>query len=343
MKRDAVPDGRSGHWQARAWKWAARAAVSSILLGWIATRVDWRQIGKLATSGRPFWLGMAILFAGLSTPITSVRWRILLEVLDLPLSFRQAFALGFIGKFFNAILPGSTSGDFVRIYYATRAFPGKGAMAGFSVIYDRFLEGVVLLVMGSLLATAFYPQLAARAVLRNAALALFLLTLATLVAIPVLLHFFSAGKLRLPGHWRMAPRFEKALQEILTAVQLYQKALRPNLIAIGLSALAHGTSAALLWALMQALRMELPFWLLVTTMVVVNVAVALPVSISGLGIREGALLYLLGSFGVSREEAVAFSLLLFAVGLVWSLVGGVVYLYYRTKPARAESGRFYNR
>ncbi|CAB4242925.1 Uncharacterized conserved membrane protein [Methylacidimicrobium sp. AP8] len=329
--------------RADAWKWTARAAVSAILLGWIATRVDWRQIGKLAAAVRPFWLGMSILFAGLSTPITSVRWRILLQVLDLPLSYSQALALGFIGKFFNAILPGSTSGDLVRIYYATRMFPGKGAMAGFSVLYDRFLEGVVLLVLGSLLAAAFYPQLMAHAVLRNAAVALFLLTLATLAAIPMLLHGFERGHLRLPGHWKMAARARKALEEILTAARLYRMASRANWIAVGLSVLSHGSSAALLWALMQALRLELPFWLLVTTMVVVNVAVALPVSISGLGIREGALLYLFGSFGVSREEAVAFSLLLFAVGLVWSLVGGIVYLYYRAGPVGAECRRLHNR
>ncbi len=343
MEREGASQGRRGPWRTSAWKWTARAAVSAILLGWIATRVDWRQIGKLAASARPSWLGMAVLFAGLSTPITSVRWRILLQVLKLPLSFPQALALGFVGKFFNAILPGSTSGDFVRIYYATRAFPGKAAMAGFSVLYDRFLEGVVLLVLGSLLAAAFYSQLAAHAVLRNAALALFLLTLATLALVPILLHYLARGRLRLPGHGKTAARFEKALQEILTAVQLYWKATRANSIAVGLSVVAHGSSAALLWALMQALRLELPFWLLVTTMVVVNVAVALPVSISGLGIREGALLYLLGSFGVSREEAVAFSLLLFAVGLVWSLVGGIVYLYYRAGSADAECGGMHNR
>ncbi|MDD4933257.1 MAG: lysylphosphatidylglycerol synthase transmembrane domain-containing protein [Methylacidiphilaceae bacterium] len=339
MEREGASEGWRVPRRTSAWKWTARAAVSAILLGWIATRVDWRQIGKLAAAARPTWLGMAVLFAGLSTPITSVRWRILLRVLGLSLSFRQALALGFVGKFFNAILPGSTSGDFVRIFYATRAFPGKGAMAGFSVLYDRFLEGVVLLVLGSALAAAFYPQLDSRPVLRNAAGALFLLTLATLAAVPILLHYLARGRLRIPCHGKMVVRVERALEEILTAVGLYRKAARANWDAVGLSVLAHGSSAALLWALMQALRLELPFWLLVTTMVVVNVAVALPVSISGLGIREGALLYLLGSFGVSREEAVAFSLLLFAVGLFWSLLGGIVYLYYRSvAPGGGEQG-----
>lgn len=342
MEREGAAEDRPVPWRTNAWKWVGRAAVSSILLGWIAARVDWRQIGKLAVGGRPVWLGLAVLFAGLSTPITAARWRILLRVLDLPLSLRQALALGFVGKFFNAILPGSTSGDFVRIYYATRVFPGKGAMAGFSVLYDRFLEGVVLLVLGSLLAAAFYPELAAHGVLRNAAVALFLLTLATLATIPLLLRFSARGRIRLPGRWKATARAEKALEEILTAIGLYRKAGRQNVTAVGLSVLAHGSSAALLWALMLALRLELPFWLLVTTMVVVNVAVALPVSISGLGIREGALLYLLGSFGVSREGAVAYSLLLFAVGLVWSLAGGIVYLYYRANPMRGESGRFHH-
>ncbi|MGD9897325.1 MAG: lysylphosphatidylglycerol synthase transmembrane domain-containing protein [Candidatus Methylacidiphilaceae bacterium] len=341
MEGEGEADGRRDSW--RAWKWLARAAVSAILLGWIATRADWSRIGRLAASGSAAWLVLSILLGGLSTVIASLRWRLLLEALGLPFPVGRSLALGFVGKFFNAFLPGATSGDLVRIFYVAREFSGKETMAGFSVVYDRFLEGVVLLVLGSLLAAAFFPDLADRPVLRNAGIALFLLTLATLTAIPLLLRLFVPGRLRFAARWSVAVRLETALQEIFAALQLYRRAVRPNEIAVGLSVLAHGASAALLWAVMQTLRLELPFWLLVTTMVVVNVAVAMPVSISGLGVREGALIYLLGSFGVSREEAIAFSLLLFGVGLVWSLLGGIVYLYYRSDPPREGSRRFYHR
>jgi hypothetical protein len=57
----------------------------------------------------------------------------------------------------------------------------------------------------------------------------------------------------------------------------------------------------------------------------VLVAVMLPVSVSGFGVREGALVALLGQYGVSGEQAVAFSFLIFAViTLVNGAVGGIL-------------------
>ena len=57
----------------------------------------------------------------------------------------------------------------------------------------------------------------------------------------------------------------------------------------------------------------------------VIIATMVPISVAGIGIREGALLYLLKPYGVLGEESLAFSLLVFAVGVLLSaLVGGVL-------------------
>jgi glycosyltransferase involved in cell wall biosynthesis len=52
----------------------------------------------------------------------------------------------------------------------------------------------------------------------------------------------------------------------------------------------------------------------------------LPVSISGVGVREGALVWMLASYGLSQELAVALGLLWFLVTVVSGLAGGIVYL-----------------
>ena len=49
----------------------------------------------------------------------------------------------------------------------------------------------------------------------------------------------------------------------------------------------------------------------------------IPVSIAGLGIREGVLVFILPIYGISPGDAMAFSLLLFALIIVIGLVGGI--------------------
>jgi hypothetical protein len=51
----------------------------------------------------------------------------------------------------------------------------------------------------------------------------------------------------------------------------------------------------------------------------------LPVSMSGLGVREGAYVYLFAQAGVSTAQALAMSLLIYALRVAAGLVGGVLY------------------
>ena len=55
-------------------------------------------------------------------------------------------------------------------------------------------------------------------------------------------------------------------------------------------------------------------------------ATAVPLSLSGFGIREGTLVFLLSRIGVSTEQAVVLGLLAFACSEIWSVLGGLVFL-----------------
>jgi hypothetical protein len=52
----------------------------------------------------------------------------------------------------------------------------------------------------------------------------------------------------------------------------------------------------------------------------------LPISLSGVGPREAAYVYLIGLFGLSREVALTFGLMWFSVVLVNGLLGGLFYV-----------------
>jgi hypothetical protein len=52
----------------------------------------------------------------------------------------------------------------------------------------------------------------------------------------------------------------------------------------------------------------------------------MPISVGGLGVREWIVIVLFGSIGISREQALTFSLLAFAPIYLNAIVGGVVYI-----------------
>jgi rSAM/selenodomain-associated transferase 2 len=59
---------------------------------------------------------------------------------------------------------------------------------------------------------------------------------------------------------------------------------------------------------------------------------ALPITIGGLGMREGAALLLLGFYGVPAAEAVDASLLTFLASLTWTIAGGLLWWREGSRP-----------
>ena len=71
----------------------------------------------------------------------------------------------------------------------------------------------------------------------------------------------------------------------------------------------------------------------------IALAIVLPISINGVGIREGGMVFLLGQWGVAEEKAVAVGLLWFFATIVTGLFGGVLFLIDRqsTKSVLADT------
>src|SRR3989338_9027646 len=96
------------------------------------------------------WILLSLSLGFLILVISTVRWRILKASQGIRLSFKQTLKLVFIGHFFNIVIPGTVSGDLVKVYYMTRRKDKKMA-AGFSVFMDRFV-GLFMMVILTLAA-----------------------------------------------------------------------------------------------------------------------------------------------------------------------------------------------
>jgi len=104
-------------------------------------------------TGRWWWAVAALGAMMLQSPLGAVRWRLLLAVQGIHITFTESLRLTYIGWFFNNWLPGATGGDFVKAYYIAAQTHHK-AEAVTVVFLDRFLGLVSVCIVGAVALTA---------------------------------------------------------------------------------------------------------------------------------------------------------------------------------------------
>lgn len=86
----------------------------------------------------------------------------------------------------------------------------------------------------------------------------------------------------------------------------------------------------------HALGLQVGWSAMMAFIPIVAIAQVLPLSVSGLGLREGTLVLLLAPLGVATGQAVAFGLLLYGMNMVVSLLGAPAFAV-GTRPARVAA------
>jgi uncharacterized membrane protein YbhN (UPF0104 family) len=101
---------------------------------------------------------------------------------------------------------------------------------------------------------------------------------------------------------------------------------------VGVALCVHLTSFSAATLLARSLDLPINYSLAGLIVVLVFSASALPISVSGHGVREGVMVFLFAHLGLGAgpEAAIAYSLLLYGIGLFWSLFGGLAYLTLRS-------------
>jgi uncharacterized membrane protein YbhN (UPF0104 family) len=311
-----VPSSRPG-----PLKVLVRVVVGGGVLAFLLARADVGELWATLREARVAFLlgGLAAIFAGLV--VSAFRWKAYLDALEIPLALPTLLRLYLVGTFFNAFLPTGVGGD---AYKAVRLGRGQPSLAPAfaSVFLDRF-AGVVGMAAWGLVSSAYL--LAGGDPRRRVPLLALALSAAVMGAAVVLL---SGGE-RLLGRGRLVKRtgiggrIRRAVREIHAAGRHPEAAARGYL----LGALFQGLVFAYHVAIARALGIGgVPVAAFASIVVISSLATMIPLSINGLGFREGAYIWSLGRYGVPHDVALAFALLVLAALLLASAVGGIVYV-----------------
>lgn len=299
-----------------------KAALSLGLLAWLISRAE---LGDLADTFRQAYLPLLVLTFSMfyiGYIITASRWQLLLRVqgTSLPLSYLlQSFM---VSVFFNNFLPSTVGGDIVRFYDSWRAGSDKaGALA--AVLLDRLL-GLNALAIFACIGLFFGTEFLAKNSLVGPAVTLF--AIATFIL--VLMIFFAPLRLvRLVRSVIMVlPQPMRRIGERLAdAAMLFHGRSMVFVIGLGLSLLLQGNNILFHFLVGMALGLPLQLTDYVLFVPLALVLMFLPITINGIGLREGVFTVFFGYYGLGVTEALAFSWLIYGQTLLQGLIGGLVY------------------
>ena len=319
----------------RAGKWLLKLAVMGGLLWCLYRNTDIAKFKEVLDGFRWGFLPLiyGLLFA--NSMLNSWKWQLLLAADGIRMGLGTLLCSHLVGTFFNLFLPSSIGGDAYRVVdVARRGGSGTGAKSFAAVFAERLAGFLAMAVWGLVFSVVGWRFLEdKRVLLIPVAVFAGMSVMATLVLQRTwLLRIWAAlggGRFR---------KLDEFLRRFLGSVGCY-RANRKLLWQVFLLSLVFQMIAITdIYAISRALGWTVPFALFCVFVPLITLGEALPISIFGIGVRDGLYVFFFTQPGVgtTKEQALSMALVYVAISLVYSLVGGVIFLL---RPAPAETPR----
>ena len=286
---------------------ALKLAVTAGLLAYLFSRIELGSVVQLVAGASWGWVAAGFVLYLALQGLCAWRWLLLARVLNLDGSWSTFVRYYYVGMFFNLFLPTGVGGDVYRCYYIARS-SSDWTRAIVSVLADRGVGFGTMCVIAAVATLTFgavhLPWWMYWALGAGVAAGLVVLLVAGLAArgplsrlrstMPLVFEFFKR-----PGVLVFVAALSFLLQSLAIVVNIFNA-----------------------WAL----HLDVPVVFFFILIPLIAIATMIPVSLNGLGIREGAFVFFLAQVGVPEAQALALALVWLAVLIASSLIGGLVWL-----------------
>ena len=287
-------------------------AVSTALLYIVLSKTGLEQVfSMLKGMSLPVFISAIFLYI-LAQFISTLRWKLLLPGV---LGVRKLFSLYMIGAFFNTLLPGVIGGDAVKGFYLYQV-TGRGSLTLASIFMDRYLGFVVLIAICALAFPFGYKYFYGSR----------LEWLLPLVVLSFIIGSFLVFGLRLGKRIKILSGFYDYFHAYRNQKEVIGKTLL-------LSVLVQLAGIFSVYILALGIGQHIPFLACLIFVPLIVMFTTLPISISGLGVREGAFVLFFGLIGIKPGVATAISLSWFVSITAGSLLGLIEYIKYKKEGA----------
>jgi uncharacterized membrane protein YbhN (UPF0104 family) len=311
-----------------------KAAITLGLLGFLFTKIDLKATTLQVTSIGPGAFALSTVIVLMLSLLVSIRWQVILNAMNSPLSLWHCWRLVMIGLFFNQALPSSIGGDAVRVWLSTRL--DKTLRAAFvSVALDRLFA---LVALGACVAMALPLLLRGPA----AMLAIFVVMMAALGAtglfgLDAAMDWLSPVALRRVGKRLRAAAVGPGniLRDLSRVFGLIIRRPGASTAVLGISVVNQLSLGVAVYVIARALGTNISLNDAVLIFPLAMLLSMVPISLGGWGVREAAMIWLFGGVGIHPQEALNISVLFGLTTTAAGLPGGLLWLLDR----RSNSAR----
>jgi uncharacterized protein (TIRG00374 family) len=297
-----------------------RICVMLAILYFLFQRFDWQRVSSIFLNADTFVIAFAILISIIIQYIRSYMWHILLGVQEIVLPFRETLIMNFVSLFIGNFLPSIMGSDVIKIY---------GMSRGTSRKINSIASVIALMVAASLPLFVISP------------IGVFLLEdymydyLRYLIYGMSVLYFISLSIILNPRMVKfLLAVVERIFRRKMTTMANFAMAFpifwsyKSSMVIIVLGAFVTQLLGYFIMYLISiSLLQPVSFAYFLAFGPLVTLVTMLPISISGIGVREGAFIYFFSFAGMESEVAFSLSILYFITYLFPSIIGA--YFYFR--------------
>ncbi len=307
-----------------------KIAVSAGLILWLILKLDLRATSKAFSTLSMSYFVLALVTFAASLLLGNIQWLILLRIQGIRIGFWKTLSFYFVGAFFNNFLPANIGGDVIRIYDVYKqSNPAHSSIA--ATVTDRLF---------GMLGLAFLAVPAGLAIIGGKASAgihgkLEEITVITILAFVIIIGLAISVILSR----RIAAHFERLLRPILIgglrekirttyeSFHLYSKRSGSLVLVVAVAILVQILRTLVHYEISEAMGLGIHWLYFFVFIPLIALFIALPISIGGLGVREGLTIFFFCNAipGLERESVFTMGLLAYFVGIIVSLIGGVIY------------------
>ena len=312
-----------------------KIVLSFVLFAYVAAKVSPGNVWSLLRTAHPQLLLLAATLFLFSNLVGSWLWARLLRAQGVPIPYTKAAAYYFVGLFFNNFLPSNIGGDIARISdaskYATHVSPVFSA-----TLMDRLIGVLVIAFLALVTSFTVLDRLHLYAIY-GVMLVIFLLAVGLLAAV---FHRGVLEAMERPFRRLGARRIAAAIGRLMDDLHGYRTQAGTLGTAFLASTVVQVSRILVHYVvgLSLGVRVAVSYYFLFVP--VLAALISLPISLNGIGVREGAAVVLFQMAGMTRQESFAIPFLTYVLSVLISLLGGLIFL---TRPPRRALSRHLER
>ena len=296
--------------------------IGIIILIYIISTLDIQTIAELFTNLNPVYTVICFFAVFPIILMTNIQWQILLKKQKINVTFLYSLKNIFIGYFYGFITPGGL-GAYTRAFYLKYESKAPLPKCFSNIITFNTIDFITLLLLGligGILLSGQFPRL-------------FLPILIVLLFVLALFIFFlkkDKSKLVFTKIVQsrifatVKDRLEDPIESFYENLPTFKDVLLPFVISI----IGWIIRFSELYLISVLFNINVPYLYFIFIIAVSDVVAVIPITIFGLGLREGTMISLFSIYAIIPERIVSLSLFWFV--LVWifpSIIGAIITLF----------------